>query len=138
MGERPTRLVAHTPPEGSDEWHYLDDHLRDVAEMAASFAAPFGGQDLAWWAGIYHDAGKAQDDFQDYLWKCFDEPKHRYVSLYDGEKLWRLWEKHFPPSLHQSLEVVQRRIAGLDTEFKIEATVTPTEQRKYATPLDRA
>lgn len=63
------------------------------------------------------------------LWADIDESKHRYVNLYDGEKLWRLWEKHFPLNLHQSLEEVQQRIAGLDTDFRVEATITPTEQQ---------
>lgn len=81
MAERPQRLVAHTPPEGSGEWHYLDDHLREVARLASEFAAPFGGGDLAWWAGIFHDLGKAHPDFQDYLWKNFIEPKKKHPTV---------------------------------------------------------
>ncbi len=81
MADRPDRLVAHTPPKGSDEWHYLDDHLLAVARMASKFAEPFGGGDLAWWAGIYHDLGKAHPNFQEYLWKCSLEPKKKHPTV---------------------------------------------------------
>lgn len=81
MAQRPDRLVAHTPPEGSDKWHDLDEHLREVARMASEFAEPFGGGGLAWWAGIYHDLGKAHPDFQDYLWKNFIEPKKKHPTV---------------------------------------------------------
>ncbi len=60
----PIPLFAHTPPEGSDNWHRLDDHLRAVAELAAQFGAPFGAGDEARLAGLLHDAGKAGDLFQ--------------------------------------------------------------------------
>lgn len=66
MVKRPERLVAHTPPDGTDEWHFLDDHLREVARMAAEFAEPFGAAGLAWWAGILHDIAKSLDGFQPY------------------------------------------------------------------------
>ncbi len=81
MAERPDRLVAHTPPEGGTDWHYLDDHLREVARLAAEFATPFGGGDVAWWAGIYHDLGKAHPDFQDYLWKNVVEPGKKHPTV---------------------------------------------------------
>lgn len=47
--------------------HDLLAHLRAVAELAATFAAPFGGDDLARWAGYWHDLGKFHQDFQTYL-----------------------------------------------------------------------
>lgn len=70
MAEKPDRLVAHTPPEGGTDWHYLDDHLREVACLAAAFAEPFGGGDLAWWIGILHDIAKCNEPFQRYLEQC--------------------------------------------------------------------
>lgn len=81
MSHRPGRLIAHTPAVGSTEWHFLDDHLLAVARLAANFARPFGGQDLAWWAGIWHDIGKAHPDFQEYLWRCHLEPDRKLPTV---------------------------------------------------------
>lgn len=80
MDVPPDRLVAHTPPEGGGDWHYLDDHSLEVANLAACFAEPFGSEDLAWWAGILHDLGKAHPDFQNYLWRNFLEPSKKHPT----------------------------------------------------------
>jgi len=52
------------PPE---EWHRLEDHLRKVAEMARRFADDFGAGEWAYLAGLWHDLGKYQDEFQQKL-----------------------------------------------------------------------
>lgn len=57
---------AHTPNQ-KGEWHLLTDHLRAVAEQAREFAKPFGGGELAYWAGLWHDVGKFRSAFQAYL-----------------------------------------------------------------------
>ncbi len=49
------------------EWQPLEDHLRQVAEMAAGFAASFQSADWAWNAGWLHDLGKIDPTFQSYL-----------------------------------------------------------------------
>ena len=76
-------LYAHTPaasdPEGN--WHRLDDHLRAVADLAAENAAAFGAGDLAWWAGILHDAGKASEAFQHYLRLCHEQPDRKHKTV---------------------------------------------------------
>lgn len=73
-------LVAHTPgPSG--EWHALTDHLHAVAETAAAHAARFGGEQLAWWAGLLHDIGKASPEFQHYLALCDREPNRRHATV---------------------------------------------------------
>ncbi|MFN0106992.1 MAG: CRISPR-associated helicase Cas3' [Bryobacteraceae bacterium] len=48
------------------QWHRLDKHLEDTARRAESFAACFapGWGNLA---GLWHDAGKYQDEFQRYI-----------------------------------------------------------------------
>lgn len=81
MTVRPNRLVAHTPPDGGTAWHYLDDHSLDVARLASSFAEPFGAQDVAWWMGVLHDAGKAHPDFQRYLLQCFQKPDQKHPTV---------------------------------------------------------
>jgi len=59
-------LFAHTPNE-EGEWHDLRDHLRGVAERAKAFGAKFGAADWAELAGWWHDLGKANQEFQEYL-----------------------------------------------------------------------
>lgn len=71
MDTRPGRLVAHTPPVGGADWHYLDQHLREVADLAAEFAVRFGAGSIAWWIGVWHDLAKCDSAFQMYLWECF-------------------------------------------------------------------
>lgn len=34
--------VAHTPREGSDDWHSYDGHVQGVVDFAVGFAKPLG------------------------------------------------------------------------------------------------
>lgn len=54
-------------PESSGQWQPLANHLRNVAELAATFAAPFGASAEARLAGLLHDLGKYRVEFQSYL-----------------------------------------------------------------------
>lgn len=64
----PGTLYAHTLPDRPrGEWEPLARHLGEVAEMAAGFAAGFGGGELARTIGLLHDVGKASERFQAYL-----------------------------------------------------------------------
>ncbi len=47
-----------------EEWHRLEDHLRDTAERAARFAAPWNAGEWARLAGLWHDLGKYSRAFQ--------------------------------------------------------------------------
>lgn len=62
-------LWAHSPADGTDEWHDLDAHLRGTGDLARRFAEPFGGGDLAYWLGRLHDVGKASCTWQNGLRK---------------------------------------------------------------------
>lgn len=76
MGE--LRVYAHTPGPNGD-WHDLDSHLVAVATQAREFAAPFDCGDLAYWLGIWHDLGKINPDFQQYLKARYQGQSHRRV-----------------------------------------------------------
>lgn len=56
-------------PEPSGKWQPLAEHLRNVSELAARFAAPMGPEAAAEarLAGLLHDLGKYRDEFQAYL-----------------------------------------------------------------------
>lgn len=60
-----TPLYAHTK-EGAEEneWQPLEEHLLNVANLAASFAAAFGYENWGRALGILHDAGKVSPAFQ--------------------------------------------------------------------------
>ncbi|MFB6231196.1 MAG: CRISPR-associated helicase Cas3' [Salinibacter sp.] len=60
-------LIAHSAPEDGGEPQSLYCHARNVAGMAAEFAAPFESETIARWLGWWHDAGKAHPAVQDYL-----------------------------------------------------------------------
>ena len=57
---------AHSENE-QGRMHLLTDHLQAVAEMAGEFAAPFQGNIPAYYAGLWHDLGKFNPEFQAYL-----------------------------------------------------------------------
>ena len=89
MGITPGRLVAHTPREGTEEWHDLDDHLRAVGDRAAGHAAAFGAEALGRWVGTHHDLGKASPAFQAYLRACHADPKRKHQTTdHKGAGTW--------------------------------------------------
>lgn len=55
-------FVSHVAEDGRIE--LVRDHLREVAEMAAEFARPFGAEGWAYAAGMAHDIGKYSPEFQ--------------------------------------------------------------------------
>jgi CRISPR-associated endonuclease/helicase Cas3 len=61
-------LYAHTP-NSAGHWHPLSTHLVAVAVGAHDRASAFspGAGDLAFLVGLYHDLGKANPAFQQYL-----------------------------------------------------------------------
>ena len=68
---RPSEPVAHTPRPGTDEWDLLNQHLIRVSNLAGHFANEFGARDLGRLLGLWHDLGKHNPAWQDYLWACY-------------------------------------------------------------------
>lgn len=96
-----SQFTAHTPPEGSKHWHGLKEHLSDVAQVARRLADKFGAGDLGYYAGLWHDLGKYNPAFQEYLQQCHrasqsgaTEPKGRVPHAIYGAKL---AAEQFPP-----------------------------------------
>lgn len=58
--------LAHISEDGSC-YQSVIDHLIGTARRAERFAAPFGGGEQAFNAGMMHDTGKYQDEFQEYI-----------------------------------------------------------------------
>lgn len=54
--------------------HALHDHLSSVARQAALFASPFGASQMGAYAGWYHDLGKYDPAFQQYLLQSERDP----------------------------------------------------------------
>jgi len=59
--------AAHTPRVPGGEWHDLATHLHETAAKAKVRADKFGAGDLAYLAGLWHDLGKYNPAFQQYL-----------------------------------------------------------------------
>jgi CRISPR-associated endonuclease/helicase Cas3 len=88
------QFAAHTPANGSDTWHGLKEHLNDVAQKARWYSEKFGCGDLGYYAGLWHDLGKYNPKFQQYLELCHvascqgeSEPRDRVPHAIYGAKL---------------------------------------------------
>lgn len=67
-----TLFFAHTPSnDRSDQaWHSLQEHLQAVADDVETKANKLNAGRLGYYAGLWHDLGKYNPKFQDYLQKC--------------------------------------------------------------------
>ena len=76
--------VDHLHQDDSGEWleHELNDHLAGVASIAAVFAVEFGNADWAMTAGMLHDLGKYNPQWQEYLRKSSGYMARHYYDLY--------------------------------------------------------
>lgn len=76
----PEYPVAHTP-NATGCWHSLEEHLGSVAAKARSYADKFNAGELAYFAGLWHDLGKYNPKFQQYLEQCAIAAKdNQYIA----------------------------------------------------------
>ena len=71
--------VSHVAEDGRIE--EVADHLREVAEMAAEFARPFGAESWAYAAGMAHDIGKYSAEFQNRILRDGRKVDHSTAGL---------------------------------------------------------
>ncbi|MBU4231754.1 MAG: CRISPR-associated helicase Cas3' [Proteobacteria bacterium] len=57
--------------------HPLQEHLQAVASLAADLAKKFQAESWGYMAGLLHDLGKSQPDFQVYLEDCQNHPEKK-------------------------------------------------------------
>lgn len=110
--------------------HRLEDHLIDVARLAADFASEFGAAPWAALAGIWHDLGKYREGFQRYIRQCGDQDAHIEGRVAGPEKTHSaagaLWAHEYLAEVDKGCGKVVARVlayliaghhAGLDNWF---------------------
>ena len=145
---------AHSANE-KGEWHLLEDHLREVARRAKEFGDKFGAGDWTELAGWWHDIGKINPRFQDYLRQCSERPHepHKgpphsivgalWAARHSGEALLLPLAGHHGglPSLSELktsrlprawtdaevLETLEHASKGLRVPFKAASALTPKD-----------
>jgi len=68
-----TKPIAHAVQNQDRTWrepHDLEDHIQGVAALAAEFAKDFGGEVIARHAALWHDLGKYQPRWQQFIRKA--------------------------------------------------------------------
>ena len=78
-GDPPHMLYAHSANQTGSR-QPLVEHIRNVANLAADMAEPFGGRELAFLAGLWHDVGKADPAWQNRLIEC-EQGLHERVGI---------------------------------------------------------
>ena len=69
----PSIAYAHSSNEDGKR-HAIVDQLCATSGLTRGFADAFGVGDLAYYLGLWHDLGKFNPTFQDYLFRCEQEP----------------------------------------------------------------
>jgi len=106
----------------------LATHLKQVAEIAASLASHFGASDQARVAGLLHDLGKAEQNFQD---RIRGEKAEKHPHAHHGAALalpHQLWPVAFAinghhAGLHNRSDLQQVPAKGLMKAEKCQAAL---------------
>ncbi len=86
-------LYAHTPSKDAPRrWHKLEDHIIETAKTTYAFAKAFGSENAGFALGVFHDLGKVNPAFQDYLKACDEGKKLQSVphSICGASYFWKM------------------------------------------------
>ena len=131
--------AAHTPANGSDKWHGLNEHLSKVASKAKDYATKFQAGELGHYAGLWHDLGKYNPQFQQYLELCHiasktgkDVPSNKVPHAIQGARL--AWEKFMPLA-----PIIYGHHSGLpEKEYMKSKLQDPALEKSYQVVLQQA
>lgn len=84
---QPKLYLAHVKQDQPGNWriHSLHDHLVAVAEIAQSFAAQFNSDNWACYSGIWHDLGKFNQEFQEYIQNASGYNAEAHIESMSGK-----------------------------------------------------
>ncbi len=130
--------VAHTPNSNGD-WHSLKKHLGCVAHGARIHAKKFGAEELGYYAGLWHDLGKYNPAFQQYLKHCAasssndTKPKSVPHAIHGAKLAWDLL-KQTPIA-----PIIYGHHGGLpEKEYLKSKLANPELDESYQTVLEKA
>lgn len=122
---------AHTPGEAG-VWHDLVGHLQRTAEKAKENGAKFGAGELAGLAGLWHDIGKFNPEFQDYLRRCEKAKREGASAPAKGTPHAIYGAMQAADSLQALAAIIYGHHAGLPNGPKLkDAVQKPEVRQKY-------
>lgn len=114
-------IYAHTPPKDfPNKWHILYDHLKETAKCASEFSRCFGYEKAGFVLGLFHDLGKIDPNFQEYLRVCDKGGKTIKTthSIQGASFLWKLLLKQNSHNLPLSICCFGHH-GGLNAQHKV-------------------
>jgi CRISPR-associated endonuclease/helicase Cas3 len=84
-------FIAHSENDRGEK-HLLVNHLEQTAKLTYKFAKPFGSANAGFVLGLFHDLGKVNPMFQEYLDACEKGLKHEKIphSICGASYLWKI------------------------------------------------
>jgi len=92
-------IYAHTPSrDAPNRWHMLEEHLIETAKAAYAFAKAFRCENAGFVLGLFHDLGKMNPAFQEYLQACDEGKKIQGIShaVCGASYLWKMLLRQDP------------------------------------------